>query len=92
MPKLTSGDIYSQALLKAGFVRVGGADEAGRGACAGPLVAAAVIFADAHPTHLDDSKKLTPQRRESLFDEIMASAIAVGVARVEAADCDRLGM
>ena len=85
-------DIYQQTLRRAGFSLVGGADEAGRGACAGPLVAAAVILGDAPPIGLDDSKKLTPARREVLFDQIWASAIAVGVARIEAGECDQLGM
>ena len=85
-------DIYEGELRRAGFCLVGGADEAGRGACAGPLVAAAVILGDAPPHGLDDSKKLTPARREALYDQIWASAIAVGVARIEAGECDQLGM
>jgi len=85
-------DIYQQTLRRAGFSLVGGADEAGRGACAGPLVAAAVILGDAPLPGLNDSKKLTPARREVLFDQIWASAIAVGVARIEASECDQLGI
>jgi len=85
-------DVYSRLLKGAGFALVAGADEAGRGACAGPLVAAAVILGDVVPDGLDDSKKLTPRRREALYDEIMACATAVACVRVEASDCDRLGL
>ena len=75
-----------------GFSLIAGADEAGRGACAGPLVAAAVILGDNVPAGLDDSKRLTPSRRETLFDEIMASAAAVACVRIEAPECDRIGV
>jgi len=85
-------DIYTAALRRVGFTLVGGADEAGRGACAGPLVAAAVILGDAPPPGLDDSKRLTPARRDRLFDLIKASAVAVGVACVGASECDRMGI
>lgn len=71
---------------------VAGVDEAGRGPAAGPVVAAAVIFEGRHaPDGLDDSKKLTPKRRERLFDEIMASAqVGVGVAEPE--EIDRINL
>ena len=85
-------DVYEDSLHQAGFALVAGADEAGRGACAGPLVAAAVILGDKVPAGLDDSKRLTPKRREELYQVIMADALAVAWVRVEAADCDRLGI
>ena len=85
-------DIYTAALRRVGFTLVGGADEAGRGACAGPLVAAAVILGDEPPPGLDDSKRLTPARRDALFDVITATAVAVGVACVGASQCDDMGM
>lgn len=57
-----------------------GVDEAGRGPLAGPVVAAAVIFEKKRaPRGLDDSKKLSPDERERLFDKIMLRAVAVGV-------------
>ena len=89
---MTGLDFYEQTLHKAGFARVGGADEAGRGACAGPLVAAAVILGSDVPEGLDDSKRLTPARREALYGEIMASSIAVTIYSVSAAECDRMGV
>ncbi|HSO68332.1 MAG TPA: ribonuclease HII [Arachnia sp.] len=84
---------YERALVRAGLGPVAGADEAGRGACAGPLVAAAVILDPARPiVGLDDSKVLSEATRERLFEEISRRASAVAVAVVEADECDRLGM
>lgn len=84
---------YERALHRAGLSPVAGADEAGRGACAGPLVAAAVILDPKRPIKgLDDSKALTPKRRRELFDEINARAMAVAVSIVEPGECDVLGM
>ena len=64
---------------------VAGVDEAGRGPWAGPVVAAAVILSPGDvPDGLDDSKKLTALRRETLFDEISSrAAIGVGIGSVE---------
>lgn len=65
---------------------IAGVDEAGRGPLAGPVVAAAVILDDLHPIKgLNDSKKLSPARREKLYDEIRAKALccAIGEASVE---------
>ena len=67
-----------------------GADEAGRGPLAGPVVAAAVILdAENIPEGIRDSKQLTQSRREALFAEIMASALAVSVASRSAETIDR---
>ena len=65
-----------------------GIDEAGRGPWAGPVVAAAVVLDRGNiPPGLNDSKKLTPRRRATLFDAIRASAIVgVGIASVEEID------
>ncbi len=76
------------ALLKQGYFFIAGLDEAGRGAWAGPVVAAAVILPLDNPnlahilSGLRDSKKLTPRKREHLFEVIqtIAAAFAVGVA------------
>lgn len=84
---------YERALARAGLAPVAGADEAGRGACAGPLVAAAVVLDPARPIKgLDDSKVLTALARDRLFDEIHRRAVAVACVSVEAEECDRLGM
>lgn len=59
-----------------------GTDEAGRGPLAGPVVAAAVILPDGLVIDgLDDSKKLTEKKREKLYDEILAKAVAYGIAQ-----------
>jgi ribonuclease HII len=63
-----------------GYHRVAGIDEAGRGALAGPVVAAAVILPPGLAiVGVTDSKQLTPSRRDELFDVIMESALAVGI-------------
>ena len=64
-----------RALIKRGVWPVAGCDEAGRGPLAGPVVAAAVVLDPKRiPKGLDDSKRLTPERREELFEEICATA------------------
>ncbi|MCP5082855.1 MAG: ribonuclease HII [Alphaproteobacteria bacterium] len=77
-----------EAALARGFGRVAGVDEAGRGPWAGPVVAAAVVLdPSCIPVGLNDSKKLTESKRESLFDEIMNCAdVGVGIADVERID------
>ena len=71
-----------RALIKRGVWPVAGCDEAGRGPLAGPVVAAAVILdPDRIPRGIDDSKRLTAEEREKLFDRICATAqvsVAVG--------------
>lgn len=83
---------YERALGRAGFVRIAGSDEAGRGACAGPLVAAACLLPARPIDGLDDSKKLTEAARERLYDEILRRAVSWSVVRVEPHECDALGM
>lgn len=82
---------YERALARQGLHPVAGVDEAGRGACAGPLVAAAVVL-DRPITGLADSKLLTEKRRDACFDLIMRRAAAVSVVVVPAAECDRTGL
>jgi ribonuclease HII len=79
---------------------VAGADEAGRGCLAGPLVAAAVCFdidrlrgrRCAALGLLDDSKRHTPARRDELFQAVMESAAQVAVCVVPAPEIDRRGL
>jgi ribonuclease HII len=83
---------YERALREQGFGRVAGADEAGRGALAGPLVAAAVVLPQGFdPEGIDDSKVLTRLQREAAFERISALAL-FAVARVEPAVIDRRGL
>ncbi len=73
--------------------RDAGVDEVGRGPLAGPVVAAAVILDPARPLDgLRDSKKLTEKRREALYDEICASALAWSLGRAEVEEIDRINI
>ena len=86
---------YEASLRRAGFELIAGADEAGRGACAGPLVAGAVILRPGRAGEipgLADSKLLTPAARERVFAEVVERALAWSVVAVESAECDELGM
>ncbi len=84
---------FEQRLWGRGVEWVAGVDEAGRGCLAGPVVAAAVILPpDAELPGLDDSKKLSPRRREGLFDAIRAQALAASIAQVDAEEIDRLNI
>jgi ribonuclease HII len=69
-----------------------GVDEAGRGALAGPLVAAAVIVGEDEIPELNDSKLLSPNLRESLFEEVLRRAGAVSVVAFPAWWIDRFGV
>ncbi|MCE1191719.1 MAG: ribonuclease HII [Acidovorax sp.] len=70
-----------------------GVDEAGRGPLAGPVVAAAVILDDLNPiAGLADSKKLTPARREKLYDEIRAKALCCSIAEASVEEIDQLNI
>lgn len=79
--------------LAARWGLLAGVDEVGRGALAGPVVVAAVILDLDQPLpDVDDSKRLSPRRREVLASWIRASALAWCVARREAADIDRINI
>jgi ribonuclease HII len=93
-----AGLAHEAGLWASGYRRIAGIDEAGRGAWAGPVTAAAVILppcADALACLLgrvDDSKQLTPKARERLLDEITACAVAVGVGCAGADEIDAQGI
>ena len=83
------------ALLRRGLGPVAGVDEAGRGACAGPLVVAACILPPRLPkalADLDDSKRLTLPARERLFEAVNRYAEAVSVIVVDSAEIDARGV
>ncbi len=86
---------YERALSRVGLAPIAGVDEAGRGACAGPLVAGAAILQAGRAGHipgLADSKLLTAPARERCFEYIKRRAVAWSAVVIEAAECDRLGM
>jgi ribonuclease HII len=87
--------LIEQSLIKAGLSPIAGVDEAGRGACAGPLVIASVILKDiASPqlAALKDSKELTEKERETLFPIIHEEALSVSVITVSPEEIDTRGV
>lgn len=86
---------YEVALHKAGLGPVAGVDEAGRGACFGPITIAACVLPP-EPLHalegLTDSKKLTARRREALFGPIIELSLAHAIVHIPAAEIDRRGI
>lgn len=84
---------YEARAWKTGVTRLAGIDEAGRGPLAGPVVAAAVIIGpERRIKGLADSKLLTAEQREALFDRITERAIAVGVGIVDHVTIDRINI
>ena len=86
-------DHYERRLRAEGFHLIAGVDEAGRGALAGPLVAAAVILPEPFDVEgLADSKALTRLQREEWFVRIQATAVAVAVCRALPRRIDHRGL
>lgn len=84
---------YERAYYKKGIKLIAGIDEVGRGPLAGPVVAAAVILPENCMIEgLNDSKKLSPQKRAELYDIIMEKAIAVGVGSVDNITIDSINI
>ena len=84
-----------QTLVTAGLAPIAGVDEAGRGACAGPLVIASVILKDVNSSKLSDlrdSKELSESQREALFPIIQEEALAISVISVTPAEIDIRGV
>ena len=86
---------YERALRRAGIEPIAGVDEAGRGACAGPLVAGAAILPPGKAgivPGLADSKLLTEKARERCYEQVVRRALAWSVVVIGSDECDRLGM
>jgi ribonuclease HII len=89
---------YERILARAGLTPVAGVDEAGRGACAGPLVVAAAVLRPARSGSipgipgLADSKALSAQAREDAYQQIMDAALDWSVVVIPPGDIDRLGL
>ncbi len=76
-----------------GFTAICGVDEAGRGPLSGPVVAAACILPpDFEIGELNDSKKLTPKKRDMLYDRIVSGAVAYSIASASPAEIDSLNI
>ncbi|MGH8888597.1 MAG: ribonuclease HII [Acidothermaceae bacterium] len=86
---------YERSLARIGLDPVAGADEAGRGACAGPLVVGAVILAPGRTgviPELADSKLLTPAARERVYAHVIKRALAWSAVVISSSEVDRLGV
>lgn len=80
-------------LWEQGLEHIAGVDEAGRGPLAGPVVAAAVILPRGFAVRgVDDSKRLTAERRQTLAVEIRANAVALGIGAASCREIDRLNI
>jgi ribonuclease HII len=87
--------VIDKKLQKSGIKRIAGVDEAGRGACAGPLVVAAVILADLENSLLEevrDSKELSPAKREKLFPQILDISISYSIIEISPFEIDEKGL
>jgi len=87
--------VIEDRLYAAGISPLAGVDEAGRGACAGPLVVASVILRDAHAPELvkvRDSKELSEKNREELFGVVTAAALSLSVVIISNEEIDARGV
>ena len=87
--------VIESLLIEAGITPLAGVDEAGRGACAGPLVIASVVLADPFAPELAkvrDSKDVSESEREKLFDLVKSAALSIRVITVPAAEVDFRGV
>ena len=84
---------FEKEATRRGCKEIAGIDEAGRGPLAGPVVSAAVILpATFQDSEITDSKKLSPRKRDRLFDKIYDRAIAVGIGIVDPVEIDRINI
>jgi ribonuclease HII len=87
--------VIESLLIEAGITPLAGVDEAGRGACAGPLVIASVVLADPFAPELAkvrDSKDVSEAEREKLFDLVTSAALSISVITVPVAEVDSRGV
>jgi ribonuclease HII len=84
---------FEKKAFASGFNRIAGIDEVGRGPLAGPVVAAAVILPAGFPiSEVIDSKKLTPRKRDRLYETIYAHAVSIGIGIVDSIEIDRINI
>jgi len=87
--------VIEQLLIQAGISPIAGVDEAGRGACAGPLVIAAVVLNDPFAPELApvrDSKEISESKRDEVFELIQSIAASISVVIVPAQEVDARGV
>jgi ribonuclease HII len=86
---------HERRLIRSGYALVAGVDEAGRGAWAGPVVAAAVILRLPEASSLrevNDSKQLSPRQRDKLYQIVIEHCVAFGIGQGSVADIDASGI
>jgi len=84
-----------EKLIASGITEIAGVDEAGRGACAGPLVIAAVMLRNPHDQSLSevrDSKELSPKKREELFEVITHQSTHYSIIEISPQEIDEIGL
>jgi ribonuclease HII len=82
-------------LIASGIKQIAGVDESGRGPCAGPLVVAAVILKDPFAAELSevrDSKELSENLREKLFDVVIEQALSYSIIEISVEEIDSFGL
>jgi len=85
--------VFEKKAYAQGYRLVAGVDEAGRGPLAGPVVAAAAILdPESDVVGIDDSKKLTPKKRDKLFDILQTEAVALGVGIASPTEIDDINI
>ena len=85
--------LFEKKAFQKGFSRIAGIDEAGRGPLAGPVVSAAVIIPiSLQIPGISDSKKLTPKKRNYLYEKIYDLAVSVGIGIVDPFEIDRINI
>ena len=92
---MSEDKVIEDRLYAAGISPLAGVDEAGRGACAGPLVVASVILRDPHASELAkvrDSKEISEKNREDLFDVVTKAALSLSVVIVSNQEIDARGV
>lgn len=92
---MSDDKVIEDRLYAAGISPLAGVDEAGRGACAGPLVVASVILRDPHASELAkvrDSKEISEKNREDLFDVVTKAALSLSVVIISSQEVDARGV
>jgi len=85
--------IFERAWQAKGYIRIGGIDEAGRGPLAGPVVAACVVMPlDILLPDVKDSKQIPEKKREALYEEIVRTALSIGVGYADPEEIDRINI
>jgi ribonuclease HII len=84
---------YEKKAVAKGHINIAGIDEAGRGPLAGPVVSAAVILPHKFSSpDITDSKKLSPTRRDHLYDLIYQQAVTIGIGIIDSVEIDRINI